>query len=178
MHDGFFFLYRYCTRTYAASHLLIGNIRLRLAFCFLFSQGGLSSDIEQLRTCHRCHRIFPVLSELFNHICEDDDKEKTQFNSSKSDQSTSSLLEQISSTSSPKSFKLSRHTPFNKSPIISSRLTSPLSRTNSPTSINEPEYIPTYKRPLYHLNEREHASNAYISLRTPPRSSASIRVYS
>lgn len=134
---------------------------------FFFLKGGLSSDIEQLRTCNRCHRVFPVLSELFNHVCDD----KNRFNTSKTEQ------QPANPSTSPKSFKSTRHTSFNKSPISSSsRLISPLSRTNSPI---EPEHIPTFKRPLYHLNEQEHSSNtAYISLRTPPRSSASIRVHS
>ena len=40
---------------------------------FFLYQGNLASGIEQLRTCDRCHRVFPVLSDLFNHMCDDDE---------------------------------------------------------------------------------------------------------
>lgn len=39
---------------------------------FCVSLGNLTNGIEQLRTCERCHRIFSVLSDLFNHICDDE----------------------------------------------------------------------------------------------------------
>ena len=47
---------------------------------------SFSSGIEQLRTCNRCHQVFPVLSDLFNHICDDEDDnivQSTLTNSSK-----------------------------------------------------------------------------------------------
>ncbi len=120
-------------------------------------KGNLSNDIDQLRTCKRCHRIFPVLSELFNHICDDEnDLLSTKFNIK------TSLLDQISSTS-PKSFKLNRQT---------QKLISP---TNSQSSL-EPEHIPLYKRPLYQHNNTQHRSSSYINLRNP--SSSSIHVNS
>jgi hypothetical protein len=129
--------------------------------------GSLSNDIDQLRTCKRCHRIFPVLSDLFNHICDDEN----DLLSSKFDKNNISLIDQISSTS-PKSFKLSRHTSFNNSPISSS---SSQIHKLIPSSL-ESEHIPTFKRPLYHLNEQEqHSTSAYINLRNP---SSPIRVNS
>ena len=33
--------------------------------------GSFADDLERLRTCQRCERTFPVLSELFNHSCEE-----------------------------------------------------------------------------------------------------------
>ena len=129
--------------------------------------GGLANDIDQLRTCDRCHRVFPVLSDLFNHICDDEN----DVLSSNSGKSNISLIDQISSTS-PKSFKLTRHTSsFNKSPISSA---SQIHKLISP----EPEHIPILKRPLYHLNEQQHTSTAYINLRNPTSSSSPIRVNS
>lgn len=113
--------------------------------------GSLSNDIDQLRTCKRCHRIFPVLSDLFNHICDDEN----DLLSSKFDKNNISLIDQISSTS-PKSFKLNRQ---------SQKLISP---TNSQSSL-EPEHIPLYKRPLYQHNDKQqqHSSSTYINLRNP-----------
>lgn len=100
------------------------------------SSGGLSNDLDQLRTCNRCHRIFPVLSDLFNHLCDDEN----DLLSTKST-NNSSLLDQISSTS-PKSFKLSRQ------PSVL--------QMDSSTSSNKDfqrQNIPLFKRPLlHHLN--------------------------
>src|SRR4051812_22387511 len=106
---------------------------------FIF-KGGLLNDIDQLRTCNRCHRIFPVLSDLFNHICDDENDLLSSKFDNKSINNNPSLLEQISSTS-PKSFKLNRYPSFNKSPISSS--------INLSQSSLEPEHIPIFKRPLY-----------------------------
>ncbi|CAF0984921.1 unnamed protein product [Rotaria sordida] len=105
------------------------------------SFGGLANDINRLRTCYRCHRAFPVLSDLFNHICDDEDDlhlSKSTAPSTKSDNKTTmdntSLFEKISSTS-PKSFKLNIHSSLNNSSKSSSpihRLVSPLSPSSSP----------------------------------------------
>lgn len=127
-----------------------------------FFQGGLSNDIDQLRTCNRCHRIFPVLSDLFNHICDD---ENDLFSSKLKNNNNTSLLEQISSTS-PKSFKLNRQSP------ISSHIEKLLAPINDSQLLLEPEHIPLFKRPLF---QPEHSSTAYIHLRMP---SSSIHVNS
>ncbi len=119
-------------------------------------QGGLSNDIDQLRTCNRCHRIFPVLSDLFNHICDD---ENDLFSSKL--KNNNSLLEQISSTS-PKSFKLNRQSP----------ISSHIEKLFSPINDSQSEHIPLFKRPLF---QPEHSSTAYIHLRMP---SSSIHVNS
>jgi hypothetical protein len=125
-----------------------------------FFKGGLSNDIDQLRTCHRCHRIFPVLSDLFNHTCDDENNN----NKTTTTNNNTSLLDQISSTS-PKSFKLKRQSSFNKSPISSSsNIEKLLSPINDLQSSLEPEHIPTFKRPLF---QKQHSSTAYINLRNP-----------
>ncbi|CAF4040863.1 unnamed protein product [Rotaria sp. Silwood2] len=105
------------------------------------SFGGLSNDINRLRTCYRCHRIFPVLSDLFNHICDDEDDlhlSKSTASSTKFDNKTTkestSLFDKIYSTPS-KSFNLNVHPSFNnssKSPSPIHKLVSPLSPSSSP----------------------------------------------
>ncbi|CAF2216112.1 unnamed protein product [Rotaria magnacalcarata] len=105
------------------------------------SFGGLSNDINQLRTCNRCHRIFPVLSDLFNHTCDDEDdliSSKSTTSAAKSDNKmthdNASFLDKISSTS-PKSFKINLHSSFNNSSTPTSnshKLVSPLSPPSSP----------------------------------------------
>lgn len=121
-----------------------------LYFCF---QGGLSNDLDQLRTCKRCQRTFPVLSDLFNHLCDDENEQlKTTNNHS------TSLLDQISSTS-PKSFKLSRQ---------------PSSlQTNSTATSKDSQagHIPLFKRPLF-----QHVNPPPPSY--PSSSSSSIRIHS
>ncbi|CAF0790133.1 unnamed protein product [Adineta steineri] len=140
------------------------------------SFGGLSSDNDKLRTCHRCHKIFPVLSDLFNHTCDDENDlvlSKSTAPSTKSDNKstndhTTSLLDKISS-SSTKSFKLSRHPPtFNKSPISSShihRLINPPPTSSSLLSTTISSAIP----------KQTHGASIHISivdeLNRPNRSS-------
>jgi len=110
------------------------------------SIGSLSSGIEQLRTCNRCHRIFPVLSDLFNHMCDDEDdllQTKSTISSSTSSSNkhtsdnlfnnnnkttldSSSLFDKKSSpnqgsSSSARSFKLNRRSSFNDSSVSSLR---------------------------------------------------------
>ncbi|CAF3731492.1 unnamed protein product [Rotaria sordida] len=120
------------------------------------SSDNLSSGIEQLRTCTRCHRIFPVLSDLFNHMCDDEDDllqttsisssdKRTSdtlldYNNKKTPLNSSSLFDKKSSpnqnssspSSSSKSFKLSRHSSFNDSSGSSLR-SKKLFSSNSPT---------------------------------------------
>ncbi len=105
--------------------------------------GSLSSGIEQLRTCNRCHRIFPVLSDLFNHMCDDEDdllqtkspvsssssssnKQPSDnlFNHNKTPLDSSTLFGKNSSPnqgSSARSFKLNRRPSFNDSSLTSLR---------------------------------------------------------
>jgi hypothetical protein len=116
----------------------------------LFHTGGLQSDIDRLRTCHRCHEIFPVLSDLFNHTCDNEDdllssKSTTPTTKSNIDKLSDNkpttdntpLFNKIPSIS-PKSFILHRPLSFKNSSIPSSRipklispLSSPLKRTSS-----------------------------------------------
>ena len=126
------------------------------------STGSLSSGIEQLRTCNRCHRMFPVLSDLFNHMCDDEDdsiqtkpptsssnkytsdnlfnqnnNKTTSDNSSFFDKKSSLNQESSpsSSSSSARSFKLNRHSSFNDSSLSSSRskkFYSPISPPSTP----------------------------------------------
>jgi hypothetical protein len=135
---------------------------------FFFHTGGLSNDIDQLRTCHRCHRIFPVLSELFNHTCDDENdmfSSKSPSPSSKIDNKTTN--DKISSIS-PESFKLNQHSipSFTKHKLFSSP---------SSTSIHKTEHIPTFKRPLFQPDDKQYSSTAYINMRNP---SSPIRVNS
>lgn len=103
----------------------------------------LSNGIEQLRTCSRCHRIFPVLSDLFNHMCDDDDDLLRTKSVSSSPQTSDNILNnkndnkttlnssaffdttpptnQESSPSSSKSFKLNAHSSLNNSSTSSLR---------------------------------------------------------
>jgi hypothetical protein len=121
-------------------------------------------------------RIFPVLSDLFNHLCDDEiDLLSSKFDNKTTNNTNTSLLDQISLTS-PKSFKLNLHSTFNKSPISSTsnirKLISPLSstidQTNSHLSSLESEHIPLFKRPLFQSNnQQQHSSSAYINLRNP-----------
>ncbi len=113
--------------------------------------GSLSSGIEQLRTCNRCHRIFPVLSDLFNHMCDDEDdllQTKSTISSASSSSSSnkrtsdnlfnnnqninkttldsSTLYDKNSSPNqgssiSSRSFKLNRRSSFNDSSVSSLR---------------------------------------------------------
>ncbi|CAF1114438.1 unnamed protein product [Rotaria sp. Silwood1] len=129
------------------------------------SFGGLSNDINRLRTCHRCQRIFPVLSDLFNHICDDEDdlhSSKSTASSTKFDNKTTmdntTLFDKISSTS-PKSFKLNAHSSFNNSSISSSplhKLVSPLSPSSSP--IMQPT-----KSTSIHITPAHDLNNTYQS---------------
>jgi hypothetical protein len=121
-----------------------------------FDTGGLSSGIEQLRTCNRCHRVFPVLSDLFNHMCDDEDdllqkkptpsssnkytsdnvfNNKTTLDSSSLFDKKSSPNQESSSSSSARSFKLNRRSSFNDSSLSSLRskkLFSPISPPSTP----------------------------------------------
>jgi hypothetical protein len=119
-----------------------------------FDTGGLSSGIEQLRTCNRCHRVFPVLSDLFNHMCDDeDDLLGTKFSTSSTSKFTSdnifnnktkldnsSLFEKKSSLNqgpSSTSFKLNRRSSFNDSSIPSLRSKKLFSPISSPSTIKQ-----------------------------------------
>lgn len=108
---------------------------------FFIHTGSLSNDNSQSRTCYRCHRVFPVLSDLFNHICDDEDdlissKSTTPANKSdkKSTLDNTSILDKISSTS-PKSFKINLQSSTNNSSTPSTniyKLISPSTSSSSP----------------------------------------------
>jgi hypothetical protein len=137
----------------------------------LFHTGGLQSDIDRLRTCHRCHEIFPVLSDLFNHTCDNEDD---LLSSKSTTPTTKSNIDKLSDNkpttdNTPLFNKLHRPLSFKNSSISSSRipklispLSSPLKRTSSISirlspvnDINnnqspiETEHIPHLKRPLF-----------------------------
>ncbi|CAF0851828.1 unnamed protein product [Adineta steineri] len=127
------------------------------------SAGNLSSGIEQLRTCNRCHRIFPVLSDLFNHMCDDEDelfqtnptipsssssnkrtsdnlfhKNNNNNNNIKSGLDSSSLFDKKSSfnqgVSSTRPLKLNRRSSFNDSSVSSLRSKKLFSPISPPSS--------------------------------------------
>lgn len=170
---------------------------------FLVLLGSLPSENNQLRRCHRCQKTFPVLSDLFNHVC-DDERHGTRARPTPpslhkaASHGGSSLLDKISSTST-KSFKLNRLPTFNNSPISSSHVhrlitpQSPSSTVKSPRASSSSIHIsiidelnrpnqpsPVYKRPLFQrhvptANSKPQTSSTYVYLRHP---TSSIRVNS
>ena len=113
----------------------------------------MSSDIEQLRKCDRCHRIFSILSDLFNHICDDEDDLLQSISTSPSTKPTSdnllhnnkttinssSLFDKKSSSNreslSSKSFKLNHQSSFigsSGSSLCSEKVFSPVPSSSSP----------------------------------------------
>ncbi|CAF0802079.1 unnamed protein product, partial [Adineta ricciae] len=169
------------------------------------SSGSISNDNNQVRKCHRCQKTFPILSDLFNHNCDDENdlilSKSSKLENKASNESTPSLLEKISS-SSTKSFKLNRLPTFNNSPISSNHLHR-LFTPHSSSSVKQPhsnsihisiiddfnrpkratlsnEHHPIYKRPLFQpnlstSNNKTASSSAYVYLRNP---TSSIRVNS
>ncbi|CAF1442374.1 unnamed protein product [Adineta ricciae] len=138
------------------------------------TSGNLSHDIEQLRTCNRCHRIFPVLSDLFNHLCDDEEeffqtKSTISSSSSISNKNTSdNLFNDIQSNnitldkassfnqgiSSSRPLKLNRRSSFNDFSIRSKKLFSPIPPPTSPlfkTSIDHPTTM--HSSPTTRLND-------------------------
>ncbi|CAF1128984.1 unnamed protein product [Rotaria sp. Silwood1] len=152
---------------------------------------SLSSGIEQLRTCTRCHRIFPVLSDLFNHMCDDEDDllqttsisssdkrpSDTLFNNNNNHNKTtlnsSSLYDKKpspnqSSSPSSKSFKLSRHSSFNDSSgpsLRSKKLFSSKSPSSSPTLKQHTNTTSTHTSPVNRSNNNKSSlDTAHIPL--------------
>ncbi|UJR16301.1 hypothetical protein I4U23_003207 [Adineta vaga] len=171
-----------------------------------FSSGNLSNDNNQIRKCHRCQKTFSVLSELFNHICDDEhdliSSKSTKIENKTSNDSTTSLFDKISSTST-KSFKLNRLPTFNNSPISSSTHLNRLFTPHSSSTVKQPhstsihisivdelnrpkrstfshDHNPIFKRPLFQSNlstssNKPSSSSTYVYLRNP---TSSIRVNS
>ena len=141
--------------------------------------GPFFTGSDELRTCHRCQRTFPVLSDLFNHVCDDDvPSSKSTGPTMKSNHdklfADRPKTDSQSSSTSSKPFNFHRRPSFNNSSTPSSRvqkLISPLSPLSSPTmskrahstsrqttpitsfhSHHAPSdigHIPLFKRPLY-----------------------------
>ena len=131
------------------------------------SLGNLSTGIDQLRTCERCHRLFPILSDLFNHMCDDDDddgeirrREATKssgrstrdYSSFNHTRGTPPLEKPFSASStqgsSARSFKLNRHSSFNESPRYSTSIRlSPVNRPMTCQSSSTSVHIPPLFRP-------------------------------
>jgi len=165
---------------------------------FIFvSIGNLSSGIEQLRTCNRCHRIFPVLSDLFNHMCDDEDdlrQRKSAMSSSSSSSyssnkhtsdnlfhnnnnnktklDSSTLFDRKSSPNqglSSRSFKLNRRSSFNDS--LGSSLSSKkfFSPLSSSTLEQEKHSTSIHVSPLHRsINNRSSFDTTHIPLLKRP----------
>ena len=158
--------------------MIIINANISICSSFLHT-GGLSSGIEQLRTCDRCHRIFPVLSDLFNHMCDDEQEELIQRKSAMSSSIPSSISsnrhtsensiqnpEKLTAdsknsldTNSPsnqrssaRSFKLHRRSSFNDSPGSSLRSNTKLFSPPSSPSVSQtvnPKHDTKYNIPFH-----------------------------
>ena len=138
-------------------------------FLVFVHTGNLSSDINQLRTCHRCHRIFPVLSDLFNHMCDDEDVSisskltrpltKSDIKTTMNNNTTTSLLDKMPSTS-PKSFKLNSSSLANESSTSSriNKLISPVTSLSSPTIKQTKTSLSIQGIPTNHLNKTNQSS--------------------
>lgn len=145
-------------------------------FFVFFHTGSLLNGIEQLRTCDRCHRIFPVLSDLFNHMCDDEEDELIQRKSTMSSSipSSSSSTKHTSENSfqkpnkpstadrkisldpnsssnqrsSARSFKLNRRSSFNDSTVPSLRSNQQLFSPTISPSVN-PKLDTTHNIPFH-----------------------------
>jgi len=129
--------------------------------------GQISNDLDQLRTCDRCHRKFPVLSDLFNHICDDqtDPKEIPLTNRS--------IFDNLNS--SGKSFKLKRE----DSDKSTTKRTNFSALPNKPASfLPRNEHIPLFKRPLFQNNHHDKQRYASADLAYLRPSSSPIHVNS
>lgn len=157
----------------------------------MFYTGNLSSGIEQLRTCNRCHRVFPVLSDLFNHMCDDEDdllQTKSTISSLSSSSSSNKrtsdnlfnnytkttlnnnslfdkkypLNQDSSSSSSSSSFKLNRRSSFNDSSASSIRS----KKLFSPPPISSPIIKNQTNLTSIHISPTNHLNNSKSSIDT------------
>lgn len=163
-------------------------LNTKVSFLLLHT-GSLSSGIEQLRTCDRCHRIFPVLSDLFNHMCDDEDdlmqrksamsssisstkypSDNSFHNANNHEKPTLDSQNSFESKSSPnqgssvRSFKLNRRSSFNDSSIPtlrSKKLFSPPTSSSSSqvNSTYDTAHIPLHKRSLFRTDSTRIASS-------------------
>lgn len=147
-------------------------------YFFFFSVGNLQIGIEQLRSCDRCHRTFSVLSDLFNHMCDDEDATKPDkstystpkepsdhLTKQKTNLDTDFLVNQGSGSSS---FKLNRRSSFNDS-MTSANYSRKLFSTPS-SARNGPVYQSSiHMTPVTPLIDRR-LSSEQSNISTKPRS--------
>jgi hypothetical protein len=164
-----------CTSHAARSRCSTDTVGFSSFVCF-HSGGNYLDEMNQLRTCHRCQKTFAVLSDLFNHTCDDttdlpSTKGQSQFDelpstSAKFDrQDSSTRLHNFVSPLSSVGLSSTRHANF-----------ASINRKSSAT-----EHIPLFQRPLFQANihssndKQRYASTDYVYLRP---SSSPIRVNS
>lgn len=151
---------------------------MTIPFLIFFPSGNLLHDIDQLRTCDRCRRTFPVLSDLFNHICEDEvDARKNRIINSSDKQTSdhssyhtnnyerdSPLEKSVSSRQEPSSlsFKLNRRSSFNDS--LSSSPGSKVHLCSSSSSNHKPIYQTSIHLSPGSLSTERKSSSAKLNI--------------